>query len=144
MELTGIRIMGITSSLSGGLYKHCFFFSYQCVTLTILKQPAQYNYLTNNFYFAIICRCCTATPLHDSLVYYKATNNVIVFVVIAPAFATGARAQQKVTPPKKTIQEGMALVSQDRGVAASACGRVSQRRKRKRELGSANNWPTGS
>ena len=29
MELTGIRIMGITSSPSGGLHKHCLFFSYQ-------------------------------------------------------------------------------------------------------------------
>ena len=37
MELMGIRIMGITSSPSGGLYKHCLFFSYERVTLTILK-----------------------------------------------------------------------------------------------------------
>ena len=37
----------------------------------------------------------------------------------------------------------MALVPQDGRVAASACKRVSQRRKRRRELGSANNWPTG-
>ena len=37
MELTGIKIMGITSSPSEELYKHCLFFSYQCVTLTILK-----------------------------------------------------------------------------------------------------------
>ena len=27
------------------------------------------------------------------MIYYQATNNVIVLVVIAPAFATGARAQ---------------------------------------------------
>ena len=37
----------------------------------------------------------TATLLHDSLVYYQATDNVIVFVVIAPVFATGARAQHE-------------------------------------------------
>ena len=36
MELTEIKIMGITSSPSGELYKHCPFFSYQRVTLTIL------------------------------------------------------------------------------------------------------------
>ena len=47
----------------------------------------------NNFYFAITCRCCTATLLHNSLVYYQATTNVIVLVVIAPASATGARAR---------------------------------------------------
>ena len=46
MELIGIRIMGITSSPSVGLYKHCPFFSYQRVILTILKYTAQYNYLT--------------------------------------------------------------------------------------------------
>ena len=33
----GIKVMEITSSPSGGLYKHCLFFSYQHVTLTILK-----------------------------------------------------------------------------------------------------------
>ena len=36
-ELMGIKIMGIMSNPSGGLYKHCLFFSYQRVTLTILK-----------------------------------------------------------------------------------------------------------
>ena len=37
MELMEIRIMGIASSPSEGLYKHCLFFSYQPVILTILK-----------------------------------------------------------------------------------------------------------
>ena len=37
LELMGIRIMEITSSPSEGLYKHCLFFFYQRVTLTILK-----------------------------------------------------------------------------------------------------------
>ena len=68
---------------------------------------------------------------------------MIVLVIIVPASATGARARQKVTPPKKTIQEGTALVPQDGGVAASACERIPERRKCKKELGSANNWPTG-
>ena len=103
MELTGIRFIGITSSPSGKLYKHCLFFSYQRVTLTILKGTVHNNYLTSNLYFAIICRCHMATPLRDSLVYYQATDNVIVLIVIAPASATGVRARQKVTPPKKTI-----------------------------------------
>ena len=80
--------------------------------------------LLSNLYFAIICQCCTATPLHDPLVYYQAINNMIVLVVIALAFATGARARQKVTPPKKTFQKDTALFSQEGGVAASACGRV--------------------
>ena len=142
LELMGIKIIGITSSPSGGLYKHCLFFFYQHVTLTILKYIAQYNYLTSNLYFAIICRCCTATPLHDSLIYYQATDSVIVLVIIAPTSATGAKAQQKVTPQKKTIQGDTALVPQNGGVAASACGRVPQRRKCKKKLGSANNWPT--
>ena len=99
--------------------------------------------MTSNLYFAIICQCRTATLLHNSSVYYQATNNVIVLVVIAPASATGARAQQKVTQPKKTLQGGTALAPQDRGVAASACERVPKRKKRKKKLGSANNWPTG-
>ena len=60
------------------------------------------------------------------MVYYQATDNVIVFVVIAPASVTGARAQQKVTPPKKTVQGDTALVPQDGGVATSACKRVPQ------------------
>ena len=49
--------------------------------------------LLDNLYFAITCWCRIATPLPVSLVYYQATNNVIVLVVIAPASATGARAQ---------------------------------------------------
>ena len=50
--------------------------------------------LPSNLYFAIICRYYIATPLHNSLVYYQTTNNVIVLVVIAPVSATGAKAQQ--------------------------------------------------
>ena len=66
---------------------------------------------------------------------------MIVLVIIAPASATGARAQQKVTPPKKTIQGGTAVALQDGGVAASAYRRVPQIRKCRRELSNANNWP---
>ena len=57
--------------------------------------PAQYNYLTSNLYFAITCRCRTATLLYDFLVYYQATNNVIVLVIVAPASAPGARARHR-------------------------------------------------
>ena len=107
MELTGIEIIGIISNPSGGLYKHCLFFSYQCVILTILKWTAQYNYLTSNLYFAIICRCRTATPLHNSLVYYQATNNMIVLVVIAPASAIGAWARHQEPLPLSGLWSGM-------------------------------------
>ena len=51
--------------------------------------------MTSNLYFAIICRCRTAIPLHNSFIYYQATNNMIVFIVIAPASATGTKGQQE-------------------------------------------------
>ena len=103
------------------------------VTLTILKVNRSVQLLDkNNLYFAITCRCSIVTLLHVSLVYYQATKNVIVLVVIAPASATGARARQKVTPPKKTIQEGTALAPQDGGVAASACRRVLEKKTQER------------
>ena len=79
--------------------------------------------MTSNPYFAIICWYCTATPLHDSLVYYQAIGNVIVLVVIAPASATGARARHLTNAPatfqkyvnwvlkKELDQEGVAYVN---------------------------------
>ena len=51
-----------------------------------------------------------------------------------PASATCARARQKITPPKKTIQGNTALVPQEGKVAASACGKVPQRKKCRKYL----------